>query len=52
MVGSIDVYSYSYGTDHLTTENPNTEHGNVWFSNGFGFRMVGIQAPTVNGPNT
>ena len=47
MVGSIDAYSYSYETDHLKTEHPNTEHENVWFSNGFGFLMVGIRAPTV-----
>ena len=40
---AIDIY----GTDHSKTEHPNTELENVRFSNGFGFRMVGIRALTV-----
>ena len=27
--------------------HPNTEHENVWYSNGLGIRMFGIRAPTV-----
>ena len=46
MVGSIAIEIY--GTDHLKAKHPNTEHENVQFSNGFGFRMVGIQALTVS----
>ena len=28
--------------------HPNTEHENIWYSNGFRNRMFGIRAPTVN----
>ena len=49
MVGSIAIAIAIdiYGTDHSKTEHPNTELENVRFSNGFGFRMVGIRALTV-----
>ena len=50
MVGSIAIAIAIdiYGNDHSKTEHSNVEHENVRFWNGFGFRMVGIRAPTVH----